>query len=136
MIEVRQFDQNVIRVDGSRRVTLRNRKHLKKIKPIVQRGHLAYIPGLPQPTTHVPIQLNSNDKIIQPTALDISFPTDPAAEQSDDPVTADRPSDTKVHQTQPNTTPPSALTSRSCRARRPPARLIEEIKYLFSPLYY
>ena len=107
-------------------------KHLKKIKPIVQRGHLAYMPGLPQPTTHVPIQLNSNDKIIQPTALDISVPTDPAAEQSDDPVTADRLSDTlsdtsKVHQTQLNTTSPSALTSRSGRARRPPARLIEEI---------
>lgn len=35
VIEVRQFDQYVIRVDGSGRVTLRNRKFLRKYTPVV-----------------------------------------------------------------------------------------------------
>ena len=35
VVEVRQFDQYVIRVDGSGRVTLRNRKFLRKFMPIV-----------------------------------------------------------------------------------------------------
>ena len=38
VVEVRQFDQYVIRVDGSGRVTLRNRRHLRK-----------YVPFLPHP---------------------------------------------------------------------------------------
>ena len=33
VVEVRQFDQYVVRVDGSRRATLRNRKHLRRIEP-------------------------------------------------------------------------------------------------------
>ena len=35
MIEVRQFDEYVIRVDGSGRVTLRNRKFLRKYTPVI-----------------------------------------------------------------------------------------------------
>ena len=34
VIEVRQFDQYVIRVDGSGRITLRNRKFLRKYQPV------------------------------------------------------------------------------------------------------
>ena len=34
VVEVRQFDQYVVRVDGSRRPTLRNRKHLRRIEPL------------------------------------------------------------------------------------------------------
>lgn len=37
IIEVRQFDQYVVRVDGSGRVTLRNRKFLRKYIPFVNR---------------------------------------------------------------------------------------------------
>ena len=37
VIEVRQFDQYVIRVDGSGRVTIRNRKFLRKFTPVVVR---------------------------------------------------------------------------------------------------
>ena len=36
VIEVRQFDQYVVRVDGSGRVTLRNRKFLRKYLPVQQ----------------------------------------------------------------------------------------------------
>ena len=38
IIEVRQFNQYVIRLDGSRRVTLRNRKFLRKFLPIMPRN--------------------------------------------------------------------------------------------------
>ena len=37
VIEVRQFNQYVVRVDGSGRVTLRNRKFLRKYAPVVPR---------------------------------------------------------------------------------------------------
>lgn len=36
-MEVRQFHQYVVRVDGSGRVTLRNRQHLRKFIPFLQR---------------------------------------------------------------------------------------------------
>ena len=44
VVEVRQFDQYVIRVDGSGRVTLRNRKFLRKYIPVVERDTLSLLP--------------------------------------------------------------------------------------------
>ena len=55
VIEVRQFDQYVIKIDGSGRVTLRNRRFLRKFTPVV-----LVSPGLPAlgsaapPTTDPP----------------------------------------------------------------------------------
>ncbi|XP_014667144.1 PREDICTED: translation initiation factor IF-2-like [Priapulus caudatus] len=43
IIEVRQFDQYVVRIDGSGRVTLRNRKFLRRYEPVV--------PQRPKPRT-------------------------------------------------------------------------------------
>ena len=62
VIEVRQYDQYVIRVDGSGRVTLRNRKFLRKYVPVVQRAPVAQLPGpvapSPQwPTNQPPVPL-------------------------------------------------------------------------------
>ena len=48
VIEVRQFDQYVVRVDGSGRVTLRNRKFLRKFIPVIPRETMTMLPG---PTT-------------------------------------------------------------------------------------
>ena len=45
-MEVRQFDQYVIRVDGSGRVTLRNRKFLRKYSPVY--AHPAPIDDVPK----------------------------------------------------------------------------------------
>ena len=45
IIEVRQFDQYVVRVDGSGRVTLRNRQFLRDFTPVVAREPLAMLPG-------------------------------------------------------------------------------------------
>lgn len=48
VIEVRQFDQYIVRIDGSGRVTLRNRKFLRKYIPVLRRdppaAHHAYTP--------------------------------------------------------------------------------------------
>ncbi|GFO50205.1 retrovirus-related pol polyprotein from transposon opus [Plakobranchus ocellatus] len=45
VIEVRQFDQYVIRVDGSGRVTLRNRKFLRLYHPVIARSPVAQLPS-------------------------------------------------------------------------------------------
>ena len=52
VVEVRQFDQYVVRVDGSGRVTLRNRRFLRRYTPVVPRAPLLMAPGptvLPTP---------------------------------------------------------------------------------------
>jgi hypothetical protein len=50
IIEVRQFDQYVVRVDGSGRVTLRNRKFLRKYLPVIPRSPIAMLPNKHAPT--------------------------------------------------------------------------------------
>ena len=46
VVEVRQFDQYAVRLDGSRRVTLRNRKFLRKFIPIMDTPNKSF-PSLP-----------------------------------------------------------------------------------------
>lgn len=79
IIEVRQFDQYVVRVDGSGRVTLRNRKFLRKYTPVIPRAPIMMAPGhtptLPtaraEPkTSHVPVSK-------PPPQPDSSLPTGP-----------------------------------------------------------
>nr|KAG5706167.1 hypothetical protein BaRGS_025789 [Batillaria attramentaria] len=53
VVEVRQFDQYVVRVDGSGRVTLRNRKFLRKYTPVVPRTPLLTAPGHTHPSPSV-----------------------------------------------------------------------------------
>ena len=59
VVEVRQFDQYVIRTDGSGRVTLRNRKFLRKYVPVI---------------THVPLMMRPGPTI---TTQPHPFPTQP-----------------------------------------------------------
>ena len=55
VIEVRQFDQYVVRVDGSGRVTLRNRKFLRQYMPVnAKRATLLITDDLPKLPAHVP----------------------------------------------------------------------------------
>ena len=70
IVEVRQFDQYVVRVDGSGRVTLRNRKFLRKYLPVVPRAPLALAPG---PRTVLPSQ-----PLGRPANRDTNIPTPPA----------------------------------------------------------
>ena len=52
IIEVRQFNQYVVRVDGSGRITLRNRKFLRQYTPVVPRAPLMMAPGSVNTTLH------------------------------------------------------------------------------------
>ena len=45
VVEVKQFDQYIVRVDGSGRATLRNRKFLRKYVPIIPRDAFVNLPG-------------------------------------------------------------------------------------------
>ena len=55
VVEVRQFDQYVVRVDGSGRVTLRNRKHLRQYTPHVARAPLVNSPSVVPLATTTPV---------------------------------------------------------------------------------
>ena len=96
VVEVRQFDQYVVRVDGSGRVTLRNRKFLRKYVPVIPKAPLLTIPRQTQsnvpPTTFAPnplttyptsslpkatLPLPKAPGIVQPPP-DISIPSEPA----------------------------------------------------------
>ena len=81
VVEVRQFDQYIIKIDGSGRVTLRNRKFLRKYIPIVRRGplleHPGYIPTpIPKPAPPPHNQTPAAPKPTHPTTP-ISVPTTP-----------------------------------------------------------
>ncbi len=53
VIEVRQFDQYMVRVDGSGRITLRNRKFLRKYMPVnAPTERRSILDDLPTNTTH------------------------------------------------------------------------------------
>ncbi|GFO23075.1 transcription factor iiib 90 kda subunit [Plakobranchus ocellatus] len=68
VIEVRQFDQYVVRVDGSGGVTLTNRKFLRKYLPVIPRAPLAMAPKL---KVSMPTQMNKSSPggIQTPTRL-------------------------------------------------------------------
>ena len=61
VVEVRQFDQCVVRVDVSGRVTLRNRKFLRKYVPVIQREQLRTI--LEVPSSNIPIGSQSPETV-------------------------------------------------------------------------
>ena len=86
VIEVRQYDQYVVRVDGSGRVTLRNRKFLRKYLPVVPRSPLMMAPGPTPtpPTTHITPTLPSGPRTEPcPQASSPPPPDDPHSPASD-----------------------------------------------------
>jgi len=69
VIEVRQFDQYVVRVDGSGRVTIRNRKFLRKYLPVYSPPVTQTINLPPRPVVNKPPLQNQyphHDKWAQP----------------------------------------------------------------------
>ena len=82
MIEVRQFDQYVVRVDGSGRVTLRNRKFLRKYTPAVidrelplsTSNHQVSLPIVSTATARQPAALSNQVTTRVPTAVHGSSP--------------------------------------------------------------
>ena len=122
VIEVKQFDQYVIRVDGSGRITLRNRKFLRKYDP-VQRRHppktitedfLKLVPPLNTESTSIPPPPpipTSNPPQATPPGPPISdTPSDDHLsinhDQSENPNAAAHPSSTTEISQPTATTPP------------------------------
>ena len=97
VIEVRQYDQYVVRVDGSGRVTLRNRKFLRKYMPVVPRAPLMMAPG---PTSNLPAHHVKPSSHNVPRSLPTSQPSPPSTPNHPNPPAAD---------TQP--TPPTSPTA-------------------------
>ena len=62
VVEVRQFDQYVVRVDGSGRITLRNRQYLRLYTPHIARAPLIYSSSI------IPIATTGPPAPIQPEA--------------------------------------------------------------------
>lgn len=86
VVEVRQFDQYVIRVDGSGRVTLRNRKFLRKYVPVVPRAPVATLPGVVHPQPLLNLQpMKQSTKVTSPAPQ----PVLPTAEVNFPPVMND-----------------------------------------------
>ena len=92
IIEVRQFDQYVVRVDGSGRVTLRNRRFLRHYTPVITREPLAMLPGPSIPPQAK--QLPASSQAVQPS--------NPGMQPSDRVIPARQPPD--------NATPPVVQT--------------------------
>ncbi|XP_071478837.1 uncharacterized protein [Diadema antillarum] len=68
VVEVRQYDQYVIRVDGSGRVTLRNRKFLRKYVPVQQRPPpLTMEVDISAPHRPAPIPLSNPARCVPPS---------------------------------------------------------------------
>ena len=134
VVEVRQFDQYLVRVDGSRRVTLRNRKFLRRYIPVrsqqppiisteqtVHRAPSPFAtpftpPMLPLPAVHTPIS-PSDTNTDHPAAEESS--TAPSAGPLPTPVpTDDGPEQTPLSPCSPRPLSPSPVAKVPLSLRR------------------
>ncbi len=125
IVEVRQFHQYLVRLDGSGRLSLRNRKFLRRYTPIhtptVRRSILDDITLIPQPT-----QAPSPSRPIDPPGIP-SPPPAPTIPMADHTPTADQPADIPTQETRmPPDTPkrpisPARTTPLPSPSPSPPA---------------
>ena len=149
VIEVRQFDQYVVRVDGSGRVTLRNRKFLRKYVPVIDRAPIIMLPHqnikidppivlnkpVPVPISQLPITVRS--KLSHDAIPDVTAPiplTPNNASKSESPGSSSRkPPLDRGHSTTPTKglsklQPPTSslvVTRRSSRYVKPPTWMVD-----------
>ena len=142
VVQVNEHDQYLIKMHGSGRVTLRNRKFLRKIQPPT--SHHLYIPA---PAPNLPTAADSTDDGVSLRSelehnsnadspvirAPLAQPAPPTATPSSShegsiPVSSDVPltDNSTVQTNQPTATPPTTTTiippsSRPARSRRPPA---------------
>ena len=153
VIEVRQFHQYLIRIDGSGRQTLRNRKFLRKYTPAYQpperRSILDDLGQPPQPSDAIippPNPTLASPPIIHPPRTDVADPDTGSNPPPDPHLTeevmnstpmpdADHPppitsSTTPTLEPSPPHTPllPIQPLRRSSRARKPPIRLYSKLE--------
>ena len=126
IVEVREHDQYVVKVDGSGRMTLRNRKFLKKITPYAMTKHFksSY-------TTASTPEAQSSPPVIQSPPVTAAEPREvvtPPSPTPPEPQPEQQPESQPQPEPEPEQAPtPSPPTSpalrRSSRASRPPDRL-------------
>lgn len=140
VIEVRQFDQYVVRVDGSGRVTLRNRRFLRKYTPFIERAQLTQSPYVPplSSSTHPPLIMkpmplvkptdlySPGTKTVTPTSSNTEPDTPNSPALSDPPLDTsappERPASPPGRPASPSDSPvPDSHASPPTRQRRPPA---------------
>ena len=102
IIEVKQFDQYAVRVDGSGRVTLRNRKFLRRFTPVMPQNPSFQLPSLltSQPfiththTSHPTLTYPSQTRPVlpnHPSYLGLDKPAAPVAVKNDERPTSTAP---------------------------------------------
>lgn len=123
IIEVRQFHQYVVRVDGSGRVTLRNRKFLRHYTPVVERRPVACLPGPMATTPGGPASLKL--KVPMPTPMLPPTGTVPAT----NPPAPEPQPDTIYHETLPAPMVVPAPAPASPRPKKIPAALARLLPY-------
>ena len=135
VVEVKPYDQYLVKIHGSGRVTLRNRKFLKKITPYGQRDgmkpqvqpHLLDVENDPKPgQEHQPADSQADTEPIKvsPSPDLISNPNDPSVGPKDDDVTevGDQQGD-PVQPVPVQPVPDQAALRRSTRTSAAPERL-------------
>ena len=151
MVEVRQYDQYVIRVDGSGRVTLRNRKHLRQYTPHIARAPLINSPSVIPLATTMPPSPMLPETPAQPAdpVSPLPRPTTPVPATTAWPESgAGQPHRASREMLQPTAPPPTpaaevpppaaevppptpvpspAVRRLGGRTRQPPRRLVEEM---------
>ena len=139
VIEVKQFDQYLVRVDGSRRVTLRNRKFLRKFQPAIRGpsqtatshprptvpalpiGTLQPYPPTTSPSPSQPPYTNTQVISHKPATLRAATPgnSQPSACSPEKPTEGSpRPPALSPRGVGPDTSTPTTVTSTPARARR------------------
>ena len=114
VIEVRQYHQYVVRVDGSGRITIRNRKFLRKYTPACQPDRqrtilddLRYLPLTPTTPTDVPILPDASSH--SPSNLPVT-PTSPTSITPRSPPAPTTPPCLPGLPQEPSTTEPTTIS--------------------------
>lgn len=117
IVEVKQYDQYVVSVDGSRRVTLRNRKFLRHYIPVHQPAPPVVLPPAVRPTAPFPTTSTApSTPANQPDSTQL-VPLNPS--NVTDKSTSSNPTATGTQPADPH----HVSTRRSIRIRRPPLHL-------------
>ena len=112
VVEKKSFDQYIIKIDGSGRMTLRNRKFLRKISPLMGSKHLRQQVGIPYE---------------RETEVEHQAQDPPISVEDDNLPNLILEPDCDVHDRPPNTSVDednSPIVRRSTRERREPDRLV------------